>query len=67
MNERERHIYALCAALGIAPTKDDGAWTVLYGESTQEGVAGYGATPHAAILDWFNRMSGVERKAEDTK
>ena len=35
-------------------TKDGNQWCCLYGENLQEGIAGFGDTPHSAILD-FNR------------
>jgi hypothetical protein len=31
---------------------DGNAWCALYGEDLQMGVAGFGATPHKAILDF---------------
>lgn len=32
--------------------KDGNKWCVLYGENTQDGVAGFGDTPHEAVIDW---------------
>jgi hypothetical protein len=31
---------------------DGNTWCALYGDSLQEGVAGFGSTPHKAILDF---------------
>ncbi len=34
-------------------------WCVLYGDNLQEGIAGFGDTPHEAVLDfndqWYER------------
>lgn len=38
--------------------KDGNQWSVLYGDNIQEGIVGYGDTPHEAIMDWdaaFNK------------
>ena len=32
--------------------KDGNKWCVLYGENIQDGVAGFGDTPHKAVIDW---------------
>lgn len=32
--------------------KDGNKWCVLYGENIQDGVAGFGRTPHEAAMDW---------------
>jgi hypothetical protein len=32
--------------------KDGNEWCVLYGENIIEGVAGFGNTPHQAVIDW---------------
>ena len=32
--------------------KDGNKWCVLYGENIQDGVAGFGDTPHEAVIDW---------------
>ncbi len=34
---------------------DGNQWCVLYGENTQEGIVGFGASPYKAILD-FNKQ-----------
>jgi len=32
--------------------KDGDQWCVLLGENIQEGICGFGDTPHKAIIDW---------------
>jgi len=32
--------------------KDGNQWCVLYGENIQDGIAGFGNTPHEAVIDW---------------
>lgn len=32
--------------------KDGNEWCCLLGENIQEGIVGFGKTPHKAILDW---------------
>lgn len=46
--------YNLVAMLKPRITKDGNQWCVLYGDNLQDGIAGFGDTPHAAILD-FNK------------
>ena len=38
--------------LGLTPTRDGNAWSVLYGPNIQEGVCGFGDTPDKAMLDF---------------
>lgn len=45
---------ALVESLKPSITKDGNQWCVLYGANIQEGVAGFGDTPHLAVLD-FNK------------
>jgi len=37
--------------------KDGNQWCVLYGENLQDGVAGFGDTPHLAVIDWENNWN----------
>lgn len=37
---------------GLVPYKDGDSWCVLLGKNLQEGVAGFGDTPQAAICDF---------------
>lgn len=37
-------------------SKDGNQWCVLYGDNLQEGIAGFGETPIAAILDFNTKM-----------
>lgn len=46
--------YNLVSILKPTITKDGNQWCVLFGSDLQEGVAGFGDTPHLAILD-FNK------------
>ena len=32
--------------------KDGNKWCVLYGENIQDGIAGFGGTPHESVIDW---------------
>jgi hypothetical protein len=32
--------------------RDGDQWCVLFGRNLQEGIAGFGSTPHEAIMDW---------------
>ena len=41
---------------GLAPFKDGNQWCVLLGENLQEGISGFGATPHAAICAFDDAM-----------
>lgn len=58
--EAQMNYWALKQDLAIAESlrpriiKDGNQWCVLYGDNLQEGVAGFGDTPHLAILD-FNK------------
>lgn len=47
---------ALVEALKPRISKDGNQWCVLYGDNLQEGVAGFGDTPHMAILDFNKAM-----------
>ena len=44
----------LCRFRLLAPKifRDGDQWCVLYGDNLQEGIAGFGDTPRAAIIDW---------------
>lgn len=64
-NEEQRSIriyYDLKCELQLLPSttfkpkiyKDGNMWCALYGENIQEGVCGFGKSPHQAIED-FNR------------
>lgn len=47
---------AIVEALKPRISKDGNQWRVLYGDNLQEGVAGFGDTPHMAILDFNKAM-----------
>jgi hypothetical protein len=44
--------YNLFAMLKPALSKDGDQWCVLFGEDLMTGIAGFGDTPHEAILVW---------------
>ena len=48
----ERSEYAKFELLKPKLAKDGDQWCVLYGDNLQIGIAGFGDTPHLAILDW---------------
>ena len=48
----EQGEYNLFSMLHPTLTKDGNQWCVLYGKDLQEGIVGFGDTPHLAILDW---------------
>lgn len=35
---------------------DGDKWCCLYGENIQDGVAGFGDSPHEAVIDWNNQF-----------
>lgn len=56
-NEGEVHIYKMFKALNATLQRDGNQWCALFGEDLQVGVAGFGDSPHEAILGW-----GIEMK-----
>jgi len=50
----ERDEYNLVSLLKPSISIDGNQWCVLYGENLQEGIAGFGVTAYAAVLD-FNK------------
>ena len=44
--------YKLFAMIKPKLYKDGNEWCCLYGEDTIAGIAGFGDTPHKAVLDW---------------
>lgn len=42
--------YSLISMLKPIVKKDGDQWCVLYGDNLQDGVAGFGDTPHKAVL-----------------
>jgi len=50
----ERLEYNLVVVLNPRVFIDGKQWCVLYGENLAEGIAGFGDTPYAAVLD-FNK------------
>jgi hypothetical protein len=50
----EQSEHNLFAVLKPSIKLDGNKWCVLYGDNIQDGVAGFGESPYAAVLD-FNR------------
>jgi hypothetical protein len=48
--------------LGLIPKQDGNAFFVLYGKDLQDGIAGFGATPEAAIYDFEKAMGALSPK-----
>lgn len=48
------HSYA--AIYKLVPFQDGNEWCVLLGENLQDGIAGFGTTPHAAIMEFDRQM-----------
>jgi len=55
-NEAEKHVYSLFSTLKATLQKDGNQWCVLYGDDLQSGIAGFGDSPHEAILNWGKEM-----------
>lgn len=58
-NEGELHSYRMFKALGAHITKDGNEWCALFGDDLQVGIAGFGKSPHDAILNWAVSMKEV--------
>ena len=60
--ELEEH--TLFALLKPSLKRDGNQWCVLYGENLQEGVSGFGASPHEAVEEfnnaWYKRLPESE-------
>jgi len=52
---QERQEFNLFAMLKPSIQRDGNQWCVLYGKDLQEGIAGFGDSPHHAVLD-FNHQ-----------
>lgn len=44
---------------------DGNAWCALYGENLQEGCAGFGANPEAALLDFDRAWVGLNTQPQE--
>jgi hypothetical protein len=49
--------YKIFSMLKPKMYKDGGKWCVLYGDNIQDGVVGFGTTPHKAILKWNEQFN----------
>ena len=61
----ERAEYNLVALLGLHPYPDGDQWCVLWGEDLQSGVAGFGSTPHKAVLDFIRNLHRESKLTEE--
>lgn len=48
----ERSEYSKFSLLKPKLYKEGNQWCVLYGDDIQSGIAGFGNSPHLAIMDW---------------
>jgi hypothetical protein len=57
---QEQREHALFVALKPTILQDGNQWCVLYGEDLQVGIAGFGDSPHLAVLDfntnWYKSL-----------
>ena len=57
---QEQSEFNLFAILKPSLQKDGNQWCVLYGEDLQVGIAGFGNSPHLAIMDfnaqWYKAL-----------
>lgn len=57
---QERSEFNLFAMLKPELKRDGNQWCVLYGEDLQTGIAGFGDSPHQAIMDfnsqWYKSL-----------
>jgi hypothetical protein len=51
-NIEEERMITLIGTLKPKLSKDGNMWCFLYGENSQEGIAGFGETPHEAMVDF---------------
>ena len=47
-----QNAYMLFSMLRPSLAQDGNQWCVLYGDNLQVGIAGFGDTPHHAVLAW---------------
>jgi len=64
----EREEYNLIGFLKPKLFIDGNQWCILYGETIQDGIAGFGDTPYKAVLDfrkaWISPITRQEAKDE---
>lgn len=60
----DQQIYTRFALLRPTLTIDGNQWCCLYGEDLQSGIAGFGDTPHKAILAWLAEFDRPITKGE---
>ncbi len=60
----EQQELTLFSMLKPSLQRDGNQWCVLYGDDLQVGVAGFGASPHEAVMDFNSQWyKAVEAKA----
>ncbi len=69
---QEQSEFNLFAMLKPELVRDGNQWCVLYGKDLQSGIAGFGDSPHMAIMDfnneWYKSIKDNKtKKADDTK
>lgn len=61
---QEQQEFNLFAMLKPSIQRDGNQWCVLYGADLQVGIAGFGDSPHMAIMDfnaqWYNKIDKVK-------
>lgn len=65
-NAQEQQEFNIFSMLNPKIYIDGNQWCVLYGESIQEGVCGFGDSPHQAVIDfnksWYEKLSTTQIK-----
>ena len=61
----EKRVLQFIAMLQPKLTKDGNQYCYLLGENLQEGIAGFGANPYQAAVDFVNEYTGVGRSKND--
>lgn len=65
MDQYVKDAYEVVATFGITPVKDGNAWCVLLGPNLQEGICGFGDTPHEAIMAFYREFRIPAKKNPD--
>ena len=61
---QEAQEFNLFATLNPRLQKDGNQWCVLYGDNLQVGIAGFGNSPHGAIMDFNSQWyKEIEQRA----
>jgi hypothetical protein len=57
----EKRVLMVVSELKPKFSKDGDMWCFLWGETLQEGIAGFGKSPLDAAVDFFNKFAGVNK------